>query len=140
MKVTKTDGTPLRPVPAADPLATGPLDPFGPTHDAKFAQLNPPGFLGDRDQIQDELDAMAARVRMFHLLQPDQVMRECGAYSARLTELVVLLHRVEALDRQYTRVRTMQVDKWLAELQVQFKIASRLVEIMRQDVELSRGS
>ena len=93
--------------------------------------------LGTREEIQDELDAIAEQVRQFHLKQPDQVMRECAAYTARLTELCVLLHRVEALDRQYTRVRTQQVERWLAELERQFKYASRIVEIMRQDIQLS---
>ena len=65
-------------------------------------------------------------------------MREVAAYSARLTELAVLLHRVEGTDRQYTRIRTQQVERFLAELDRQYKIASRLVEIMRQDLELSR--
>lgn len=93
--------------------------------------------LGSREEIQDELDEIAAQVRQFHVKQPDQVMRECAAYTARLTELCVLLHRVEALDRQYTRVRTQQVERWLAELERQFKYASRIVEIMRQDIQLS---
>jgi len=137
VRINKTDGQALRPVPAADPVEIHPLDAL---HDASFAQLNPTGYLGDRDQIQTELDSIASRVRMFHLLQPDMVMREAGAYSARLTELEVLLHRVESLDRQYTRVRTMQVDKWKEELVQQFRIASRLLEVQRQDIELSRGS
>ena len=65
-------------------------------------------------------------------------MRECSGYSARLTELAVLLHRVEAGNRQYTRIRTQQVERFLAEIDRQWKTASRLVEVMRQDVDLSR--
>jgi hypothetical protein len=94
--------------------------------------------LGSRADIEAELDGMAFAMRCFTLKQPDQVMREVAAYSARCTELCVLLHRVEALDRQYTRVRTQQVERFLVELDRQFKIASRLVEIMRQDLELMR--
>lgn len=101
-----------------------------------MAPMNRAGYLGTREQIQAELDAMAFSIRAFHLKQPDQIMRECQGYSARLTELCVLLHRVEALDRQYTRVRTSQVERWLTELDRQFKIASRLVEVARQDLEL----
>jgi hypothetical protein len=96
------------------------------------------GHLGTREDIQRELDGMAMAVATFPMKQPDQIMRECAAYSARLTELCVLLHRVESTDRQYTRVRTQQVERWLTELDRQFKIASRLVEIMRQDLELSK--
>jgi hypothetical protein len=94
--------------------------------------------LGSRADIEAELDGIAFAMRCFTLKQPDQIMREVAAYSARLTELTVLLHRVEASDRQYTRVRTQQVEKFLVELDRQFKIASRLVEVMRQDLELMR--
>lgn len=103
-----------------------------------MAPLGSPGALGTRDEVQDELDGIAAAIRQFHIKHPDQVMRECAAYGARLTELCVLLHRVESFDRQYTRVRTMQVDRYLKEIDQQFKIASRLVEIHRQDIELMR--
>jgi hypothetical protein len=65
-------------------------------------------------------------------------MRETAGYSARLTELCVLLHRVEGSNRQYTRIRTQQVERFLAELDRQFKIASRLVEVLRQDLELMK--
>lgn len=94
--------------------------------------------LGTRAEIEQELDGIALAMRAFAIKQPDQIMRECGAYSARLTELTVLLHRVESQDRQYTRVRTQQVEKFLVELDRQFKIASRLVEMLRQDLELMR--
>src|SRR5690242_3164188 len=86
------------------------------------AQLRPVGSLGTRQEIQDELDRMAFAIRSFNLKQPDQIMREVAMYSARLTELAVLLHRVENLDRQYTRVRTQQVERWQHELELQFKI------------------
>lgn len=104
-----------------------------------MAPLQPAGQLGSRAMIQDELDGIATAVRAFYIKQPDQIMRECAAYAARLTELCVLLHRVESLDRQYTRVRTQQVEKWLAELDRQFKVASRLVEVQRQDIALLGG-
>ena len=100
------------------------------------ASLGSPGYLGTRVQIEAELDIVAAAIRGFHRKQADEVMREVAAYSARLTELCVLLHRVEGIDRQYTRVRTQQVERFLAELDRQFKIASRLVEVMRQDLSM----
>lgn len=103
------------------------------------APLRPYGALGTRQEIQDELDGIAAAARSFAVKQPDQVMRECAMYSARLTELAVLLHRVENTDRQYTRVRTQQVERWRSELELQFKIASRLVEVQRQDLALMGG-
>ncbi len=149
----KQDGTSLRPDPAEDPAAAEAgedgartaVSGQAPSMQAvlgalgQMAMLRAAGDLGTREQIQNELDGIAAAIRMFHLKQPDQVMRECGAYGARLTELIVLLHRVESLDRQYTRVRTQQVQTWLSELDRQFKIASRLVEVQRQDIALMGG-
>ena len=104
----------------------------------QMAPLAAAGELGTRDEVQDELDAIVGAIRMFHIKQPDQVMRECSAYGARLTELAVLLHRVESLNRQYQRIRTMQVQKIIDEIDRQFRTASRLVEIQRQDLELMR--
>jgi len=95
--------------------------------------------LGTRADIEAELDGIAMAMRTFPLKQPDQIMREVAAYCARLTEMTVLLHRVEAVDRQYTRVRTQQVEKFITELDRQFKIASRIVEVMRQDLVLMGG-
>src|SRR5690348_5101228 len=76
--------------------------------------LGPPGHIGPRTEIEKELDLIAAAIRAFYRKQPDMVMRECAGFSARLTEMAVLLHRVEGLDRQYTRIRTQQVERFLA--------------------------
>lgn len=149
-----SDATSLRPDPdpAAEEENTGPTSVSSvpssvpssatPTNLASLAfmaPLRPAGFLGSREEIQAELDGIAMAARAFSLKQPDQVMREVAAYSARLTELSMLLHRVEALERQYVRVRTQQVELWLKELDRQFKIASRLVEVNRQDIALLGG-
>lgn len=101
--------------------------------------LGPPGHIGDRSEIEKELDLIAAAIRSFHRKPPDRVMREGAGYSARLTEMAVLLHRVEGSNRQYTRIRTQQVERFIAELDRQFKTASRLIEVNRQDIELTRG-
>lgn len=103
----------------------------------KMEQVVLPAGLGDRSTIQDELDLMGETIKEFHLMHPDQVLRYCSAYTARLTELCVLLHRAEFDDRRYFRIRTQQVERWLDELDRQFKVASRLVEITRQDIQLS---
>lgn len=104
----------------------------------RMAPLARAGHLGTREEIENEVDEILRAVRTFHLKQPDQVMREGSAYSARLTELQVLLHRVESTDRHYTRVRTQQVERVLTEIERQFKTASRLLESSRQDLELLR--
>lgn len=94
--------------------------------------------LGSRAQIEAELDGILLVVRDFYQMEPDEAMLHIASMTARLTELEVLLHRVEARDRTYKQIRTMQVDKILAGLDRQFKIASRLVEVRRQDVEKLR--
>lgn len=124
-----TDGTDFTP---ASPLslAAAIYDPV--------SALGPPGHLGERAEIEKELDLIAAAIRTFHRKQADQVLRECSGYSARLTEMAVLLHRVEGASRQYTRIRTQQVERFLAELDRQWKTASRLIEVQRQDMELMK--
>lgn len=118
---------------------------FSPSQDAPLPYvdpvdaLGPPGHLGPREEIEKELDLIAAVIRTFHRKPADLVMRECSAYSARLTEMAVLLHRVEASNRQYTRIRTQQVERFLTELDRQFKTASRLIEVNRQDIALMGG-
>jgi hypothetical protein len=105
----------------------------------EVAALAAAGTLGSRAQIEGELDGILVTIRDFWTLEPDQVMAHCAAMTARLTELEVLLHRVEARDRAYKQIRTMQVQKISDELERQFKIASRLVEVRRQDIEHLRG-
>ena len=99
------------------------------------AYLAAAGTLGKREQIEGELDGMLLMIRDFYTMEPDQVMLHIAAGTARLTELEVLLHRVETRDRAYRQIRTMQVVKIRDELDRQFKIASRLVEVRRQDLE-----
>ena len=105
----------------------------------EVAALAAAGTLGGREQIEGELDGILVVIRDFWTMEPDQVMAHCAAMTARLTELEVLLHRVESRDRTYRQIRTMQVQKIADELDRQFKIASRLVEVRRQDIESLRG-
>jgi hypothetical protein len=51
----------------------------------------------------------------------------------------VHLHRIEGSKREWTRIRTMQVIPLLAECDRQFKLASRLLEVRRQDIQLETG-
>lgn len=105
----------------------------------EVAALAAAGVLGGRAQVEGELDAILVTIRDFWTQEPDQVMSHIAAITSRLTELEVLLHRVEARDRQFKQIRTMQVQKILDECDRQFKIASRLVEVRRQDIESLRG-
>jgi hypothetical protein len=95
------------------------------------------GALISKQHVEDEVDLMLRAVRGFWQMEPDQVMRMASAMSARATELAVHLHRLEG-KREWRQVRTMQVDKLLQELERQFRIASRLLEVRRQDLETAR--
>jgi hypothetical protein len=95
------------------------------------------GFPADVAAIQSELDGITASIRMFHVKPPDQVLRMCSAYTARLSELAVLLNRNLGQNRALLKVRTQQVDRIIDELDRQWKTASRLIEVQRQDIQLS---
>ncbi len=97
------------------------------------------GALESKEAVENEIDVMLASVRGFWQMEPDQRMRLITAMSARCTELGIHLHRLEGR-REWRQVRTMQVERLLAELDRQFKIASREIEVRRQDIELTRGS
>jgi len=101
--------------------------------------LGAPGYLGTRAEVEKELDLIAAAMRTFYAKPADMVMRECSAYTGRLTELAVLLHRREGESRHWTRVRTQQVQRFIDELDRQWKTASRLIEVSRQDLAVMRG-
>jgi cytosine/adenosine deaminase-related metal-dependent hydrolase len=95
------------------------------------------GALISRQHVEDEIDLALRAVRGFWEMEPDQVMQMASALSARATELSVHLHRLEG-KREWRQIRTMQVERLLAELDRQFKIASRMLEVRRQDIETSR--
>lgn len=95
--------------------------------------------LGSRQEVENEIDVMLIAVRQFWRLEPDMVMKQVAAYSARCTELYVHLQRIEGKDRTFKQVRTMQVNPLLEELDRQFKLASRLVEVRRQDLDTAKG-
>lgn len=95
------------------------------------------GTLVSKQHVEDEIDLMLRTVRGFWELEPDAVAKLIQAMSARCTELCVHLHRLEGR-REWKQVRTQQVERLLAELDRQWKLASRLIEVRRQDLELLR--
>lgn len=86
-----------------------------------------------------ELAGIKAAIRTWYDKQPDQVIREASAYSARLTELWTGLREVEEHDREYKQLRTMQVQPVLDEIDRQFRMAQSRIAMMRQDLDLIRG-
>lgn len=95
--------------------------------------------LKSRAHVEAEIDLMLDRVRDFWSLEPDARMKLITAMSARCTQMCIHLHRLES-GREWRQIRTQQVERLLAELDRQFKIASREIEVRRQDLDLTRGS
>lgn len=97
------------------------------------------GALESREAVEAEIDTILTALRMFWNMEPDQRFRASAAMSARCTEMAIHLHRLEGR-REWRQIRTMQVERILAELDRQFKYASREIEVRRQDLEMTRGS
>lgn len=94
--------------------------------------------VGSRVDILMELAGIKAAIRTWFDRQPDQVIREASAYSARLTEMWTGLQLVETHDREYTRLRTQQVQPVLDEIDRQYKFSTSRIALMRQDLDMVR--
>ena len=95
------------------------------------------GALESRGVVEAEIDLMLGRTRDLWSMEPDQAMIMISAMTARCTELCVHLHRLEGR-REWRQVRTLQVDRLLTELDRQWKTASRMVELRRQDLAVAK--
>jgi hypothetical protein len=94
--------------------------------------------LPDAPDLQEELDAMISDLKNLDLDLPDEVIRTCTSLMARCTERHVQLTRVEGSNRHYRGFRTQELVKVMELIEFTYRSASRLIEIRRQDVELSR--
>lgn len=119
-----------------------PVAPIDPDLLREIAQDMAPlygGPITSKAAVLQELSGIKAAVRTWYDKQPDQVIREASAYSARLTELWTDLRILEATDRQYTQLRTMQVQPVLDEIERQYRYASSRIAMARQDLDMLRG-
>ena len=94
--------------------------------------------LPDTPDLQEELDAMISDIKEANLDLPDEVIRMCTSYMARCTELHVRLTRVEGSNRHFRGFRNLELVKVMELIEFTYRSASRLIEMRRQDVELSR--
>lgn len=95
------------------------------------------GVLVDRATVEAEIDVMLTALRSCWEMEPDQALRAISAMSSRCTELSIHLHRAEG-KREWTRIRTMQIERLLAELDRQSRIASRLLSVRQLDWEQTK--
>lgn len=90
--------------------------------------------------LEQELDAIVRSLQdmLSTGTPPDVLMASCMAYQARLTELHLQLIRIEARVRRARQVRTQQLAKVMDLVEFTYRGASRLIELRRQEIELSR--
>jgi hypothetical protein len=105
-----------------------------------MAFLLPSGQLTTRVAVLTEMAGIKAAIRTWYDKQPDQVLREASAYSARCTELWTELRLLESQDREWTQLRTMQVQPVLDEIDRQYKFQTSRIAIARQDLELMKAT
>ena len=92
----------------------------------------------DEATIEDELEVMVQVIRSLDPGQPDVVIATLMATMARCTELWVQLDQVSGRDRKARALKLGQLTKVMELVEFTYKAASRLIEVRRQDVELSR--
>ena len=96
--------------------------------------------IGTIDDLRQEIADAFADMAEFHLKEPDEAMIICGAQSARLSEMRVILQRLEDFPqyRPLKAVRTRELEPCIDELKFQFQLASRLLSARQLDWEMSR--
>ena len=97
-----------------------------------------PTSIGSHAEVLLELAGIKAAIRTWYEKQPDEVIREASAYSARLTEMWTELRILESYDRQYTQLRTQQVTPVIEEIDRQFRMNQSRIAMSRQDLDLNR--
>ncbi len=88
--------------------------------------------------LEGEVEAMVHTLSELSEGPPDMLMRACMAYMGRCTEIWLQLLRIEPTQRRAKTFRVMQLQKAMDLIEFEFKGASRLIEVARQEVELSR--
>lgn len=94
--------------------------------------------LSNSATVEEEIDAILAVMTSLDPAMPDQVIATCMALMGRATELLVVIGRSEATHRRLKVVRLSQLEPVMALIDFMFKGASRMVEIRRQEIDLSR--
>ncbi len=107
-------------------------------HPSAAAAPDPLASLTADSSLEDELDAMVAAVKEIDPSAPDVIMMTCMALMARCTEIHLQLVRLEGTNRKARIFRTEQLQVVMDLLNFEYKAASRLIEVRRQEVELSR--
>jgi len=107
-----------------------------PTEPSRSSSQELPVFEGD--SLEDEVIAMVTSIKDLDFSQADVVMAMCMGYMARCTEIWLQLLRIEGQHRKAKTFRVMHLQKVMDLIEFEYKAASRLIEVRRQEIELSR--
>lgn len=88
--------------------------------------------------LESELDDMVAAIMSCDPERPDAALTLAMGLMARCTEIYLTMVRIENDHRKAKVFRTMQLQKVMDLIEFYSRGASRLIEVRRQDVELSR--
>lgn len=100
----------------------------------------PNGAADERVVLQaylSELDVYYEAVKGFASQEPDEVMQQIAAFSARLCEIRARLQRSGST--LAAKLRTREVEPLMEQCDIQFRIASRLQAIREFDFKASGG-
>ena len=90
------------------------------------------------DALEEELLEMIEEISALDPMLNDVMIVTCMGYMARCTEIWLYCIRNEGRDRKLRHFRTAQLTKVMELLEFVYKGTSRLTELRRQDLELSR--
>lgn len=110
----------------------------GPHLVSQHPALDAVASLESTASLEDEIMTMVTTLRELEDAMPDVIMSTCMAFMARCTEIHLQLVRIEGSHRKAKTFRVTQLAKVMELIEFEFKGASRLIEVRRQDVELSR--
>lgn len=88
--------------------------------------------------MEEEVSAMVRALNELDGVTPDIYIETCMSYMARCTEMLIHVRKLEGKQRQYKVFRITQLEPLMELIEFLFKGSSRLVEVRRQEIELSR--
>lgn len=94
---------------------------------------------GSIDSVRQEVDDAFADMKTFYQNEPDHVMRLAQGHSARLSELRVLIMRIEDQLPIWKNVRMRDIEPAIDELWKQYQISSRLQSARELDWRIESG-
>lgn len=90
------------------------------------------------EDFEAELDEMLALLQDIDPMIPDEAIAMCMGFMSRCTEMWVYCIRNEGQARALRSFRTAQLQKLMDLLEYLFRGSSRMTEIRRQELEMSK--